>query len=493
MVAAADNPKGFWEEKRIVDCHTDLMESVGSFFDDFFPMPEGWENRPEIAPHRDRLITLLKTEFTGKPLWGFKDPRTCRLLALWHGLFDELKVSGRFVLVRRHPDEVAASLESRNGQAYNKSLLMSLSHLLEAERGTRGRRRVVVSYDQLLADWTAVAGRIGTELAIDWPNSPESIAAQFNQFLDADLRHHRTQKPDALDDAIRRRGADPRIARWTFAADQALAAEKIDTAALDRISDEFAAARSWLNAWRPVWSMDERYLATITTLRSREELIQKISGECQTLRNEAAAAKSHAAAAEDAAADHVAKAQSHAAEMELRAREIQAQAWASAAEAKERVARAQSHAAEMELRAKEMEAHAGATAAEAAERVARSQSHAAAMEARAAEMQSRAAESDSRAEESELRASESESHAAESEARADKSELRANTAESRAHESDSRARAAEARAAAAEQTIDDIYRSLSWELTTPLRYAGRLVNRLKGKSAPLPKPRHSGL
>jgi len=256
MKPGDDNPKGFFEHYEIVGCHISLLDALGSYYDDILPLPTGWERRQEVAHHRDHLRRLILQEFAARPLWGFKDPRVCRLLPMWFPLFEQLGAAPQFILMVRDPDEIASSLAARGGHSYNQTLLMTLEHMLSAERHTRGRQRVVLGYDQLLDNWRPQIDRIASALHIHWPNPPESIAAGVPEFLDAGLRHHRSRAGDSVANAAAFRGADPRIARWCFAAydllrSAASESSQINSAALDGIAEEIRSFALHLTAWRP--------------------------------------------------------------------------------------------------------------------------------------------------------------------------------------------------------------------------------------------------
>ena len=51
----------------------------------------------------------------GDGYFGFKDPRTVRLMPVWHQIFNELKLAPKFVLCLRNPAQVARSLHARDG------------------------------------------------------------------------------------------------------------------------------------------------------------------------------------------------------------------------------------------------------------------------------------------------------------------------------------------------------------------------------------------
>jgi len=327
MVAAGDNPTGFWEQKQIVDCHTELLQSLGSYFDDFIPLPQDWEKRAEVQPIRHRLLDILRGEFGDKPLWGFKDPRACRLLPLWHQIISDNGAAACFVLMLRDPSEIAASLAQRSGQSWNKSLLMTLDHLLEAERQTRGCRRAIVSYDQLLGDWRGTLSTIGQALKIEWPKPLDSVAEEFTRFLDGGLWHHHAPPAGDANAAVRDHGADERIARWTFAAHRILLSGGAFNE-LDALSAEVEAARQELVGWRPNWSIDEEFLRLLERNRSAGEEMESILAANRDAR-EVAASRARAAVAEKLSAEaeiRAMAAERRSAEAEARASEAERRA-----------------------------------------------------------------------------------------------------------------------------------------------------------------------
>jgi O-antigen biosynthesis protein len=324
-----DNPRGFWENQEIVDCHGELLKAIGSYLDDFLPLPDGWENRAEVAPYRARLLDLLRAQFAGAPLWAFKDPRTCRLLPLWHSLLDEAGASSRFILMVRHPIEVHQSLAQRSGYPINKSMLMSSTHMLQAERHTRGRTRAIVTYEAVMSDWPAAVQRIGQELQIDWPRSIDSIRQQAGEFLDPDLRHHRAENPSATE-------GDPDFARWAIGAYELIAAGAGDAAALDAIADEFRRAESRYLPWRPAWSMEQKLGQEIRWSKLQQARRDQAEARVSVLEEKTIEASARMTMAEA----RMAQAEARAVAAETRA-----------ASAEERAGHAESRAAEADLKA----------------------------------------------------------------------------------------------------------------------------------------------
>jgi len=118
----------------------------------------------------------------------------CRLLPFWSSVFKEAKWSARPVLQLRSPLEVALSLNRRNGIALSNGCLMWLRHVLDAELETRGMARAVLDWGTFLADKRGTLARVGEQLDLDWPNQNESVYADIDDFVSADLRHHKASE-----------------------------------------------------------------------------------------------------------------------------------------------------------------------------------------------------------------------------------------------------------------------------------------------------------
>lgn len=192
LIPPADgiNPKGFWEHREVVAIHEQLLGALGTAWHDDRPLPEKWWLRPEILAFRTQLIDVVRRDFAQSPIWILKDPRLCRLIPLWLELLKQLDIKPRFIICLRHPLEVAASLERRDGIQPERSCLLWLEHLVESEQWTRGHSRVLITFEQLLADWRATVERISSGISLPLPMENER-ARKIDAFLEPSLRHHR--------------------------------------------------------------------------------------------------------------------------------------------------------------------------------------------------------------------------------------------------------------------------------------------------------------
>ncbi|HYG65491.1 MAG TPA: hypothetical protein VEL74_23115, partial [Thermoanaerobaculia bacterium] len=174
MAASKGNRHGHFEDLDFVHFHERLLES------------RGWSAlRPPAEPlvvsaEEEAEARALAAARAGLPSWGFKDPRTTLVLDLW----DRVLPAPVFLLVYRHPVEVALSLLRRGldvevqldpGAAvqawtvYNRRLLeFLLAHrdrcLLWHVRGATGAL-------------TDAFGRLGERLGTSFPAA--EVAAAF--------------------------------------------------------------------------------------------------------------------------------------------------------------------------------------------------------------------------------------------------------------------------------------------------------------------------
>lgn len=196
MPANDANIKGYWEHEEIVRLHDDLLASLGSRWDDDKPLPSDWVKRKTTRDFRSLLIGILKRDFAHSSLFGIKDPRMCRLMPLWFPIFQTMHVEPHFVLVVRHPWEVAESLAKRDGIEHPKSYLLWLEHVAQTESATRGHKRSFVRYEEMVANPVPILGELGKQLGVNL-RAPSQVRTSLRNFIDPSLRHHQLDKTKA--------------------------------------------------------------------------------------------------------------------------------------------------------------------------------------------------------------------------------------------------------------------------------------------------------
>ncbi|PWV64470.1 rhamnan synthesis F family protein [Plasticicumulans acidivorans] len=189
--AGFDNPKGFWEDKNCLEINNKLLEHLGSDYDQLAANWPAIKNDTIIEELTNKAIrTITQNLEKSGGIWGFKDPRTCRLLQFWKNVFSSTPCDASYIITLRNPLSVAASLAKRNQISAEKSHYLWLQHTLPAVAMTKGSRRVVVDYDLLMKSPLLQLQRIASALDLPIPDEDAPATIDYiNHFIDQDLRH----------------------------------------------------------------------------------------------------------------------------------------------------------------------------------------------------------------------------------------------------------------------------------------------------------------
>lgn len=165
------NRKGLQEAPALLYMHEDLLQKNGGSWQ---APPENLEWGPLHKAVRDLFIESR----TDVPLWGFKDPRTLLTLEGWLEVLPSMRCAAIF----RHPAEVAASLNHRNGFTFDKGF-----HLWEIYNRRLIEFQALMKFPivEFTGDEEHMRGslnRLVSQLGLD-PASAET-------FYEADLRVH---------------------------------------------------------------------------------------------------------------------------------------------------------------------------------------------------------------------------------------------------------------------------------------------------------------
>lgn len=183
------NPKGFFESDAVTGLNEELLASAGLTWYSFPPFPRDWYRSARAEEFAARADETLRHEYADADLFAMKDPRICRLVPFWDAVLRRARCRPLYVCTHRHPIDVAQSLQYRSGYDLDYGLLLWLRHQIDAEADSRGKPRVFVSYDQLMADWAASVSKIGAALNIAWPLTVDEARPGVEGFLSSALRN----------------------------------------------------------------------------------------------------------------------------------------------------------------------------------------------------------------------------------------------------------------------------------------------------------------
>ncbi|VEN73009.1 hypothetical protein EPICR_100055 [Candidatus Desulfarcum epimagneticum] len=181
---------GCWQNSEITRENEKLLDNLYSGFDDICPLPDGWQAAFPVLSHKQHILNIIERDFMDAPLWAVKDPLICRLASLWQNILDEIKARPLYLIMVRNPMEAAASLSEKEEFPLGKSYLLWLRYMLEAEKATRGKNRIFVSYESLLNNWKEVVKKIEQTFDLSFPVDMEEAAPDIENFLHGGLRRH---------------------------------------------------------------------------------------------------------------------------------------------------------------------------------------------------------------------------------------------------------------------------------------------------------------
>ena len=192
------NAKGFWEDMDIYRLDDEMLHALGTDWDQATPLTAAQIAFLRAEGFVQRGKELLQEKALQAPVFGFKDPRLCRLLAFWQEVLAERGEGVAYLLALRNPASIADSLQKRDGMDRTQSYLMWLSHTLNVLALSTGQRRVLVEFDHLLQEPLPQLQRVAQ--AFNLPLDAAAAQDYAQEFLDKGLRHNRHSMVDLASD-----------------------------------------------------------------------------------------------------------------------------------------------------------------------------------------------------------------------------------------------------------------------------------------------------
>ena len=186
------NARGYFEDDHVKQRLDALLHELGRSWHDERVLPKGWLTSQSAISAQKDLGALLDEEFNFDRPVVMKDPRVCRLLPLFQGVWHTKNLHPGYVISLRSPYAVIFSLARRDSMSAQRAALLYVAYLLEAEQYTRGLPRVFVEYEALLDDWRPVVRRISHGLQLDMIVLEQSLllhADLVDDFLSSELNH----------------------------------------------------------------------------------------------------------------------------------------------------------------------------------------------------------------------------------------------------------------------------------------------------------------
>jgi hypothetical protein len=193
----ADNPMGFWEPKDLVELNERFLTDGGSAWDDIFGYRSSAVLSAVSEHSKSYALEALCNNYKSAPDIALKDPRICLLVPLWDELLRRAGYNPVYIIMVRHPLDVAESLHIRDNFSHNKSMMLWTSYMLAAERDTRHLRRVFVNYNKFLGAPLSTIERIERHANVVVRGRTTLSDSNIEQFINPELTHHYSA-PNAL-------------------------------------------------------------------------------------------------------------------------------------------------------------------------------------------------------------------------------------------------------------------------------------------------------
>lgn len=206
-----DNPDGFFERADVQVLNDRLLSELDASWDGP-PGPEEVDDPRDESVDEEVAALVAKMEAdAGAAPFALKDPRLCVLWPLWE---PHLPPSATLVLTFRHPAEVAASLQKRDGLPVATGLALWEEYVRRALAASRDRAAVVVRYGDLVAQPQESIAQLAEALGA-------TVPCGWVQAVRPELYHHRR---DAHEESLTKSQRE----LWSWIEDAPTKVDRID-------------------------------------------------------------------------------------------------------------------------------------------------------------------------------------------------------------------------------------------------------------------------
>lgn len=161
--------------------HSQALAAAGTTWQATRSLPSRWFASEASQGLLPQFRGVLQAQLPEQGLRVLQLAGLERLLPLWQQALAELPVQPAYVLVLRHPLEVAEALRRSQGWSRDHALLVWLQSTLAMEAPTRGAARVVIEQEQLHWDPEGALNQLERQLAVELPERSHERLLQWEQ------------------------------------------------------------------------------------------------------------------------------------------------------------------------------------------------------------------------------------------------------------------------------------------------------------------------
>ncbi|MGK0442966.1 MAG: hypothetical protein ACJA0N_002786 [Pseudohongiellaceae bacterium] len=172
-----DNPKGFFENPKVVALNDRLLEKNGLTWNCLISDNDVDYSDVKYAEFYDEALAILNKYYSTFEYFGLKDPRMCLLMSFWHEALTRFGVNKfHYIICVRNPLESALSQSQRFkeepqfhtlGKSSEEGLLLWLCYMRGSVRHVTSGGALFSSYENLLNDPKKELNRLARFLDVD--------------------------------------------------------------------------------------------------------------------------------------------------------------------------------------------------------------------------------------------------------------------------------------------------------------------------------------
>jgi hypothetical protein len=187
-----DNQRGHWERPQINYLNDSVFAAFNRRWNDYahvLSLPEGWCLSPQVRAIQADIVGWLRPNLLAQPRFGFKDPRTARLLPLWQAVFADMGIDPVYVFCVRDPAQVARSVAARDRMEREQSEYRWLIYNADAIAGVGNARVCIIPYEDWFAAPDLTVRRLAQFVGAPRREDAAYLAGLAADLVDASLRH----------------------------------------------------------------------------------------------------------------------------------------------------------------------------------------------------------------------------------------------------------------------------------------------------------------
>lgn len=188
MSAKPENPKGFWENQKVVELNDRILDTLGGRWD-LPPLDNRSEHETFLQDEfHECICATIQDEFNDHELIALKDPRFAFTYPLWNAALAVQGYKTKPVLIVRNPIEVFQSINARNGFSKRHSDTLWLETLRETLSTVKGGL-FVIQHDYFFNQRLNVIEGLTEYLGMN-SSCVSTVLDQFEtKLFDPQLRH----------------------------------------------------------------------------------------------------------------------------------------------------------------------------------------------------------------------------------------------------------------------------------------------------------------